>query len=146
MNGARVVPRRTGDTKSTGDFGRAIFRTKDIIFNVRYSVHVTQRGKAAFPTLATVNVGSHGTNGAVQIKFPTNWRNKTDNSQPVRGTKVYKYVVAGEWRNASGITVASGKTLEKEMRAILKKPNAYYALVTSPLHPNGAICGQIYRS
>ncbi|CAI5461791.1 unnamed protein product [Closterium sp. Yama58-4] len=143
MNGVRVVPRRTGDTKSRGDFALAFFRHEDT-FNVRYRVVVSQRGKAAFPTLVTVNAGRYGINGAVHIEFSTAWHNITVNPQPLRGTKVYAYLLEGEWRNASGITVASGNTLEKEIRVIFKRPSAYYALVTSPSHPNGAIRGQLY--
>ncbi|GJP32685.1 hypothetical protein CLOM_g17286 [Closterium sp. NIES-68] len=114
-------------------------------YSVRYSVAVMQVGNWAFPDKVTVNQGVRNANGATQLEFPTAWKNRTLTPQPVKRAKVFRYIMEGVWRNAENVNTASGKTLEDLMKAILAAPRTYYALVTSPSFPQGAIRGQLYH-
>ncbi|CAI7795151.1 unnamed protein product [Closterium sp. NIES-53] len=116
-------------------------------YNIRYSVHVWRLDRPEIPKKATVHYGTRFTTGPVQIEFPTDkWVNMTSNYQRPNRPKMYTYVIAGVWHDVAKIKAASGKSLEVTMKAIIAAPRQYYALVTAPSHPNGAIRAQFHRS
>ncbi|CAI5985635.1 unnamed protein product [Closterium sp. NIES-65] len=135
-----------GDYNSTGTVALALFKYGET-YNIRYSVHVWRLDRPEIPKKATVHYGTRFTTGPVQIEFSDNkWVNMTSNYQRPNRPKLYTYVIAGVWHDVAKIKAANGKSLEVTMKAIIAAPRQYYALVTAPSHPDGAIRGQFHRS
>eukprot|EP00475_Leptophrys_vorax_P039146 TRINITY_DN7011_c0_g1_i1.p2 TRINITY_DN7011_c0_g1~~TRINITY_DN7011_c0_g1_i1.p2 ORF type:complete len:115 (+),score=1.72 TRINITY_DN7011_c0_g1_i1:147-491(+) len=98
------------------------------------------------PSSAEIRVARAGRNGGPILRLDNaQWQifNPSARRLVTRVTQTNNYMMSGTYGTTADQKIATGETLKSLIEAMLDDPSQFYAIITTPAYPNGAVRAQL---